>query len=162
MRKILFGALVAITVLACRSSQTKSQPTASSPQTAQQQGGQCPMKEMAGAKVTATDTADGVALEFTTTGDVEALRAHVHKMADMHNGMAESHDGDMHGGMGSGDMHGMHGGEMHGGMKMVPSKATAEDIPGGARVVLVPNASVDGLRAFVITRVVASPEPRLR
>jgi hypothetical protein len=26
---------------------------------------------------------------------------------------------------------------MHGGMQMVPSRATAEDIPGGARIVLV-------------------------
>lgn len=137
MRKLRFVSLIAVG-FACGSSTTKSQTTASAPPPAAQQAGQCPMKEMAGAKVTATDTSDGVAVEFTTTGDLAALRAHVRKLADMHNGMEMHHDGDMHAGMGSG-------------MKMVPSRATVEDISGGARIVLVPNdpAQLADLRSHV-------------
>jgi hypothetical protein len=155
MRKLLLASLVAVGTLACGSSGTKSQPTtASAPPPAQHEAGQCDMKEMAGAKVNATDTANGIAVEFTTSGDVAALRTHVHKMADMHNGMAPHEGGEMHGGMGSGEMHGgmgsggMH--EMHG-MKMVPSRATVEDIDGGARIVLVPNdpAQLADLRTHV-------------
>jgi hypothetical protein len=85
---------------------------------------------MAGANIVASDTTDGVAIAFTTTGDPAELRAHVRKMADMHNQMAGMHhEGGMHGG-------GMHA-EMS--MHMVPSRASVEDLPDGARVVLVPN-----------------------
>lgn len=152
MRKLLLASLLAVGTVACGSSGTKSQSTtASAPPPAQHEAGHCDMKEMAGAKVNATDTANGIAVEFTTTGDVAALRTHIHKMADMHNGMAMHEGGEMHGGMGSGDMHGgMGSGEMHG-MKMVPSKATVEDIDGGARIVLVPNdpAQLADLRTHV-------------
>jgi hypothetical protein len=142
MRKLLLGSLLTLALVGCGSSKTKTQPTTNTPTTAQREGGECPMmKDMAGAKVTATDTVDGVAIELTTTGDVAALRAHAHDMADMHNKMTGMHgDGEMHAGMGSGEMHeGMGSGAMHGGMKMVPSKATVEDTAGGARIVLVPN-----------------------
>ena len=140
MRKLLFGSLLAIGLLACGSSGTKSQ-TATTATPAEHPSGQCPMmKDMAGAKVAATDTADGIAVEMTTTGDVAALRAHVHEMADMHNKMAAHPDGAMHHDMGSGEMHhDMGGGEMHHEMKMVPSRATVEDISNGARIVMVPN-----------------------
>jgi hypothetical protein len=128
---------------ACGSKQSgpTSTATAPPPATQHESGQTCPMMQMAGAKLVPSDTADGVAIAFTTTGDVAELRAHVRRMAEMDNGMAVMHQGEMHGGMGSGDMHGgsgdMHGGMMH--MQMVPSRASVEDIPGGARLLLVPN-----------------------
>jgi hypothetical protein len=198
-----------------------------------------------GADLAVTDVPGGVAIAFTTTGDVAELRRWVHHMASMHeHGMAHggdhatehsgdhatehsgdhatehsgdpaavhgedhatahggdhavapggehggdhatAHGGDpagatgdpasdhkgkhagphgdmaLHGGMGascgmgaSGDM-GSHGGmESHGGMgshgshamAMVPSTATAEDVDGGARIVLVPH-QLDQLEAL--------------
>jgi len=99
----------------------------------------CPM-QMAGTKLTTSDTSDGVAIAITTPGDVDELRVHVRRMAEMHNSMHGG--GGMHGGMESGDAHGgmgsggAHGQMMH--MQMVPSRASVEDIPGGVRLVLVP------------------------
>lgn len=84
-------------------------------------GGMCPMMSP-DTKVSAVDTADGVAMTFTTSGDPAGLRARARAMADMHNRM--------HAGSGSAGP----------GMRaMVPSQATAEDIPNGARIVLRPN-----------------------
>jgi hypothetical protein len=67
-------------------------------------------------RITTSDTSDGVAIVFTTQGNVNDLRARVRRMADKHN-------------------------EMHGGA--APSRATEEDIPGGARLLLVPNRTAD-------------------
>lgn len=84
MRKLLFGSLLTLGLLGCGSS-PKSLPPVTAPATAPREGGQCPMmKDLAGAKATATDTADGVAIELTTTGDVAALRAHVHQIGRAH------------------------------------------------------------------------------
>lgn len=87
--------------------------------------------EIPGTQVSATDTPDGVALVFTTTGDVAQLRERVHAMAAMHEHM-------MAGGetMGSGSAGMMGSGGMM--MKMIPSTAHAEDIDGGARIMLTP------------------------
>ncbi len=107
-------------------------------------GGMCPM-EVPGTKVSADDTQDGVAITFTTTGDVAQLRDRVHHMAEMHEHMMQG--GMMgSGGMGSGGM-----GSGHMMMKMVPSTARAEDIDGGARIVLTPKdpAQLADLRAHV-------------
>jgi hypothetical protein len=71
---------------------------------------------------------NGVALVFTTTGDVADLRARVRHMAEMHNQMA--------GMQGSGAPGGPDGRAM--GMHRIPSHASAEEVPGGARLVLVP------------------------
>lgn len=133
----------------------------------------CSMMPPAGTQVAASDTSDGIAVGFTTSGDVTDLRARVHHLADMHNGMSGMHhdggmhegmgsggmhegmgSGDMHGGMGSGGMHEGMGGDMHGGMngmQMVPSRATVEDIAGGAQLVIVPSdaAQLSALRAHV-------------
>jgi hypothetical protein len=156
---VLAPSVLAIGVLGCGSSQPRSTapappPASSAPPTAAQPaGGQmCPMMGMAGANVAAADTADGAALAFTTTGDPAELRAHVRRMADMHNhggghrgGM--HHGGDMQGGM----QGGTGGGGMHAGkeMHMVPSRASVEDLPNGARVLLVPNdpSQLSALRA---------------
>ena len=110
----------------------------------------CPM--MPASQVSTADTADGVAIAFVTSGDPTALRAHVHRMAamhGMHGGMQGMQQGGMRG-MQQGGMQGMQQGGMQGmqqgGMSMqgmpmisVPSHATAEDIPGGARLVLTPD-----------------------
>src|SRR5512140_625918 len=101
--------------------------------------GMCPMS-VPGTKVSAADTATGEALTFTTTPDqAAALREKVHAMADMHNrhhasGAAE-HGSMMGGGMAGGSM---------GGMEMPPpSRATVEDLPEGARIVVTPNDPAD-------------------
>ena len=113
--------VTSLLLLACGGS--KSQPAAPQPAPteahAQGMGGMCPM-EVAGTKVAVDDTQDGVAITFTTTGDVAQLRERVHHMAGMHEHM-------MHGGSGDMDQ-----------MKMAPSSARAEDVDGGARIVLTP------------------------
>jgi hypothetical protein len=101
------------------------------------------MMPPAGTQVVTSDTSDGVAVAFTTTGDVAALQAHVRHMADMHDRMSAMHQGSgMHGGMGSAGMMSM---------QMIPSRASVEDIPGGARLVLVPDdpAQLSALRTLV-------------
>lgn len=95
--------------------------TVSAGATPQPPGAACPCAR--GAQITTAETPNGVALQFTTTGDVAGLRARVRRMAEMRNRM-----------MGSGM--GMQGGGMK--MRMVPSHASVEDIPGGARLVLTP------------------------
>lgn len=115
-------------------------------------GGMCPMK-VPGTAVSVADTEGGVALVFTTsTGDVAELRRRVHQVAEMHN---RHHSG----GMMSGGMHdggtgehpmGRGGGMMSPGM-MIGSAATAEDVEGGARIVLAPKdpSQLDALRRHV-------------
>lgn len=123
------------------------------------------MIDPATTQVSTSDTSDGVAIAFTTTSDVNEVRARVHHMADMHNQIAgmrtpEKDTGMQHGGMPGGSQGGIgterdtaqseeipsH--EHMPGKQMVPSSATAEDVPGGARVVLVPAdpAQVTALR----------------
>ena len=125
---LLIGGLTA-----CGSQTHRAQPpppqTATPVQSAQEPG--CPTHsamhpDPSTTRIETTDTSSGVAIVFTTTNDVADLRERVHRMADMHN---RTHAG--------GGMHGMHGGGMHHDM-MVPSTATAEDIEGGARIILVP------------------------
>ncbi len=147
IRRSTWGAVLMMLMTGCGSRQASAPPppTAQPPaQTAQappqpppqpRAEHMCPfMVDRATTHVSTIDTSDGVAIVFTTTSNVEDLRARVHHMADMHNQMVG-----MHGEMGGHHrgMHGMHGHPM--GMRMVPSRATAEDIPGGARIVLVPN-----------------------
>ena len=52
-------------------------------------GGMCPMMQTAGTQVASSDTSDGAAIAFTTSGDPAELRAHVHRMAEMHNKMQQ-------------------------------------------------------------------------
>lgn len=134
----LLGALLAVSVLGCGSGQSKSQPTSNPPPSAHET--KCPMMPSAGTDIVATDTDDGIAIAFTTAGDVAELRARIHHMAEMHDKMTEMHhdmhdDGSAAGGMEMGSGTG-NPGMMH--MQMVPSRATVEEIAGGARIVLVP------------------------
>ena len=126
-RTLLIG-----TFAACGSQyQTSSQPPQAPAPTAQASphGEMCPMMvDPATTQITTMDTNDGVAITFTTmTSDVNALRTRVHQIADMHNRMAMQQGGCPH------------AGAMREGMMMVPSRAMAQDIEGGTRVVLVPN-----------------------
>ena len=160
----LVTSLFAMVAAACGSTAESATPnrpqpaaTGSAPAPVQPRGAACPAGP--GVQIATAETPNGVALQFTTTGDVAGLRARVHRMAEMHNRMMGSgmgmqggmmgSGGGMHGGMmGSGggmqgDMMGsggMHGGMMGSGMMMpmIPSRASVDDIPDGARLVLTP------------------------
>lgn len=157
IRSLSWCALLVTALMACGSRQQSREPVTSAPVTAhaeQSSPGRCtcPMAmNMANTQITTADTTDGIAIVFATTGDVADLRARVRKIADMHNRMAGEMgsvhgEGAQGGGMQAGGMQGdgMHcdqGGGMHGmgmGAKLIPSRASVEDVPGGARLVLVP------------------------
>lgn len=147
MRDSVMRSILIICVLGCGSGQSTSQPRSTAPPPAAGQTTtqpMCPMMPPAGTNVVATDTNDGVAIAFTTTGDVADLRTRVHRMAEMHEKMrAMHHGGEMDSGMGSGDMHGR---MMH--TQMMAARVTVEDIPGGSRLVFVPSdpSQVSALR----------------
>lgn len=91
--KNLFSALaigmIALTLAACSSSDDSNMhSTATSLEggTSEDSSGSCPAMPV-GAQVGVIDVEDGVALEFTTAGDVEVLRLAVERMAQMHNAM---------------------------------------------------------------------------
>jgi hypothetical protein len=75
-RGLLIAATVAVGLGACGGSQ-------SPPPVASGAGGMCPM-QVQGTQVAAEDTQDGVALLFTTSGDVAELRKRVHHLAEKH------------------------------------------------------------------------------
>lgn len=150
-------AVFAVAISGCASKQqTAPTPTtataAAQPAPQPRSSKMCPMMvDPATTQVTTSDTSDGVAIAFTTTADVNELRTRVRHMADMHNQMVGMRAGETGGG--GGMQGGMQGGMgMHEGMQsgrmpahehvmrkpIVASRATAEDIPGGARIVLVP------------------------
>lgn len=119
----------------------------------------CPVA-VPGTRLATADTPEGIAVTFTTSADrAEELRARVHAMADMHNrehqagaagGEHEGH-GAMMGGMAGGMMGGAGGA---GGMAMPmppPSRATVEDVEGGATLSVAPYdpADTDRLRSTV-------------
>lgn len=100
-----------------------NQPAHAEPTAAQQPGmrggmaGMCPM-QVEGTTVRAEDVDGGVALVFTTTGDVAELRRRVAHMAEMH----ERRHGEGKGGMmGAG---------------MMAATARTEHVEGGAKLVL--------------------------
>ena len=103
-----------------------------------------------GTTVDAVDVPDGVAIRFTTSGDVAELRRHVHHMAEMHEHMAGMHEHKMandheHNAAGQAPASDSHSGSAH--MMMVPSTASTEDIDGGAQLVLMPRQA-DQLEAL--------------
>jgi len=94
----------------------------------------CPMN-VPGTKVTASDTANGEALVFTTTDDVALLRSKVRHMAEAHNqhhATGGTHEGMMGSGQG-----------MEGKVTMPPSNATVTDVERGASIALTPIAPAD-------------------
>jgi hypothetical protein len=90
----------------------------------------CPMS-VAGTTVVASDTVNGKALTFTTSGDVTELRTRVVAMARIH------------------DEH-LAGNSMNG-ESTPPSTTTVVDVEGGASIVIVPRDSDDleALRAAI-------------
>ncbi len=104
----------------------------------------CPM-HVPGVTISAEDTSQGAAIVFTTKqGDVADLRNRVRKMAEWHN--AQRADGGMM--MGGGHQgHGMKGP----GMMPFAATASAEDVEGGARLVMVPKnpAELAAVRSHV-------------
>ncbi len=136
--------IITVAAIACGGS--KSAPSTATPHNGSgAMADMCPM-EVPGTQVSVADTQDGVAIAFTTSGDVAQLRQRVQGMAVRHE-KKMSRGGMMgSGGMGSGGM--MGSGHM---MKMVDSTAHAEDIDAGARIVLSPKdpAQLSELRDHV-------------
>lgn len=107
-------------------------------------GDLCPM-QLAGTKVEAQDVEGGVALSFTTTGDVNALRERVRHMAEHHAKKAEHHAKMM------AEHHGDEAGR-HGEHKKLPGAAvSAKDAEGGALLEFVAKdaAELEALRLGV-------------
>jgi hypothetical protein len=96
-------------------------------------GDQCPMV-VPGTAVQMTETTDGAAMTFTTTGDVAELRKRVHAMADHVN----SHSG---GGMHGATIGSDGGSRVMGGGMMSGMRAQAEDVEGGALLRMTPSDS---------------------
>jgi hypothetical protein len=85
--------------------------------------------------VQAKDTSDGMAMTFSTTGDVVELRRRVRVMADH----ISAHSSGSSGGMGMrGMMAGDGGGGMMGGGMMPATHAQVEDVEHGARLKMTP------------------------
>jgi hypothetical protein len=142
--------------LAACGGSSSAKPVTPSSEAASPADRSCPAA-VPGTSVSAEDTDTGGALVFVTTGDVAEVRKRVAAMAAMHNehhskmgstpapGGGEGMDHDMkgmdHSKMGGMD-HDMEGmdhskmGGMEGMMMGVHSTATAEDVEGGARLVL--------------------------
>jgi hypothetical protein len=129
-KRLCAALTTSLLIVACGGSKPQPAPpppTSTSAPAHHEMAGMCPL-EVSGTQVAATDTSDGAAIAFTTTGEVANLRQRVHHMAVMHDHMMAE-----------------------GMMKMVPSSARAEDIDGGARIVLTPKdpAQLSELRAHV-------------
>lgn len=140
------------TVISCASHhEGRPPPEPAEHSTPSTQGMPCPMA-VAGAELGIRDTPEGVALTFTTDGDVGELRRRVHALAEVYE--SHQHDGaEAHGG----GMHGMmHGGMMHGGsmneanndgggppMRMPSSQAAVTDVPDGATLTLTAASATD-------------------
>jgi hypothetical protein len=116
--------------------------------------------EVPGTRMSAEDTATGIALTFATTPrQSEELRERVRTMVEMHN---------RHHGMGGGE-HAAHvggSGTGHGGdtphRMPPPSRAAVEEVENGARIVVTPNdpADLNELRSTVRAHAEAMREGR--
>jgi len=109
-------------------------PVAASAQTPNPSGKMMPMcpMDVPGARVSATDTADGETLTFTADDRAAEVRSRVHAMAEMHNrhNVAGEHGAMMGGGKAGGPM-------------MPPSHATVADVDDGASITVTPDAPAD-------------------
>ncbi len=159
VRSIVASLLISASVVACGGGSSSAPATARETKPVATPDPSCPVT-VAGTSVNVEDTDAGAALVFITTGDVAEVRKRVRTLAQMHNDHHESmgplpdgtgggggHEGHDMSKMGSGatgheghDMSkmGEHAGHA-GGMISVHSKATAADVPGGAKVVFMAN-----------------------
>jgi hypothetical protein len=163
--KIISTLLLSLLLAACGGASQSAAPSTPAPHTATSPAPaptdddpSCPVT-VPGTSVSVEDTNTGAALVFVTTGDAAELRRRVGSMATMHNeqhgAMGPLPTGNEDAGHAGHDMHAMHGdhsahgghaghdmsGGEHaghaGGMIGVHSKAAAEDIAGGARLVFI-------------------------
>ena len=95
----------------------------------------CPLG-VSGARATAESTADGVALVFTSKYRADELRVRAHDAAMQHGPGAHEGQGHwgLHGQVGNHGLHAMH---------LPKMRAVAENIDGGARLVLTPLDQLD-------------------
>ena len=138
MTQVVLAGTVALALLsgcAHSSSAKPAAPPAASAQTPKPYGNKmmamCPM-DIPGARVSATDTADGETLTFTANDQAAELRSRVHAMAEMHN---RHHAAGEHGTM--------MGGGKAGGPMMPPSHVTVADLDDGASITVTPDAPAD-------------------
>jgi len=146
--------LISLFLAACGGSSQSAAPAAPAPATSApapaSDDPSCPVA-VPGTSVSVEDTDSGAALVFVTTGDVTELRRRVAEMTRMHNDQHASmgalptgDEGDAQAGHGEHAGHDMPGGGEHaghaGGMISVHSSAAAEDIEGGARMVITAGA----------------------
>jgi hypothetical protein len=96
-----------------------------------QTGLACPM-EIPGAHVAMTETKGGIALDFTTNGDVMELRQRVHSLAASQSSTQIAPQS------GAGDMQGSGGREMNQDVTHVQTQASVQDLPNGARLIIRP------------------------
>ena len=137
-------ALVLVTLVAvgCTTAQSQQSPRLTQADT--RLG--CPLG-IAGATVSVEDTADGVALGFTSVDKPAEMRERANDAAAQHGPgarMGRGHEG----GHAEGGEHGLKA------MQMPAARSVAEDIPGGARIRFVPAdpADKDALRVKVRER----------
>jgi hypothetical protein len=146
-----------------------TQPPGATEPVAREDGG-CPIKNVPGMSVSTEDTSDGVAIVFTTTGDVADLQQRVHQLAAMHEQRGETGPTSVPveesrkppvkegpSGVGANGRASKDGGPITGAgaeaeqqgelVKPVPgahampttmSRATVEDVPNGARLIITP------------------------
>ena len=137
MTRVVLAGTVALALLsgcAHSSGATPAAPPATSAQAPKPTGkmmAMCPM-DIPGARVSATDTADGETLTFSADDQAAELRSRVHAMAEMHN---RHHVAGEHGTM--------MGGGKAGGPMMPPSHATVADLDDGASITMTPDAAAD-------------------
>ncbi|TMQ07034.1 MAG: hypothetical protein E6J90_44535 [Deltaproteobacteria bacterium] len=132
MRNSLLWSSFALGLLAC--SHHKPQvATAGPPVTDTASTSKCGVMQTPGTNVVTADTNDGVAIVFTTTGDVSDLRAQVRQIADHHNEMVGTQPGQVASPGGPSDTHGATvGGDVHGGVGSHEATAGA-DVHGGVK-----------------------------
>jgi hypothetical protein len=155
--KTISTLLLSLLLAACGGASQSAAPSTPAPQAAPAPADDDPSCPVAvpGTSVSVEDTDTGAALVFVTTSDAAELRRRVASMASMHNdqhgAMGPLPTGNEEAGHAGHDMHAMHGGDHAGhdmsgggehaghagGMVSVHSKAIAEDIDGGARLVFV-------------------------
>jgi hypothetical protein len=137
--------VVAMALIGCSSGENRSRTTTAAqpphtPVAATMSG--CPMPTDAEpTQIVATEMPQGAAISFTTAGDVEALRARIHRMAERHERMRAMQAG------GEPDRETSPDDDMYSGMMAHPqmrsAQVTVEDIPGGARLVFVAKSSAN-------------------
>jgi hypothetical protein len=139
--------MLATFLAGCSSKSTgpSAAPTSREPGMGVMMGDRCPMK-VPGTTVASVDVDGGASLVFVTMGDVPELRDRVRAMAEMHN-RRQAGGGMMMGNKGPGEAGGSQG--LTAGETMPAATASADDVEGGARLVLVPTdpAQLKSLRA---------------